>query len=85
MVYGTQITIVTGAYKPTNITRGGHIVEICHARPPDHFLSLQIILVGTPHSLPGAASWRTVRLPVILGGFVLGHGKNAIPGEYPAW
>jgi len=27
MVYGTQITIVTGAYKPTNITGGGHIVS----------------------------------------------------------
>ena len=26
MVYGTQITIVTGAYKPTNITGGPHIV-----------------------------------------------------------
>ena len=23
MVYGAQITIVTGAYKPTNITGGG--------------------------------------------------------------
>ena len=26
MVYGTQITIVTGAYKPTNITGGPHTV-----------------------------------------------------------
>jgi hypothetical protein len=26
MVYVTQITIVTGAYKPTNITGGPHIV-----------------------------------------------------------
>ena len=26
MVYGKQITIVTGAYKPTNITGGAHIV-----------------------------------------------------------
>ena len=26
MVYGTQLTIVTGAYKPTNITGGPHIV-----------------------------------------------------------
>ena len=26
MVYGTQITIITGAYKPTNITWGPHIV-----------------------------------------------------------
>ena len=26
MVYGTHITIVTGAYKPTNITGGPHIV-----------------------------------------------------------
>ena len=25
-VYGTQITIVTGAYKPTNITGGPHII-----------------------------------------------------------
>ena len=26
MIYGTQITIVTGAYKRTNITGGPHIV-----------------------------------------------------------
>ena len=26
MVYGTQITIITGAYKPTNIAGGPHIV-----------------------------------------------------------
>jgi hypothetical protein len=26
MVYGTQITIVMGVYKPTNITGGPHIV-----------------------------------------------------------
>ena len=26
MVYGTQITIVNGVYKPTNITGGPHIV-----------------------------------------------------------
>jgi len=30
MVYGTQITIVTGAYKPTNITGGPHIVVMLH-------------------------------------------------------
>ena len=28
MVYGTQLTIVTGAYKPTNITGGPHIVAM---------------------------------------------------------
>ena len=28
MVYGTQMTIVTGVYKPTNITGGPHIVEM---------------------------------------------------------
>ena len=28
MVYGTQITIVTGAYKPTNITGGGTLYSI---------------------------------------------------------
>ena len=33
MVYGTQITIVTGAYKPTNITGGPHIVAIDHIDP----------------------------------------------------
>ena len=27
MVYGTQITIVDGVYKPTNITGGPHIVD----------------------------------------------------------
>jgi len=26
MIYGTQITIVNGVYKPTNITGGPHIV-----------------------------------------------------------
>ena len=28
MVYGTQITIVTGAYRPTNITGGPRIVGL---------------------------------------------------------
>ena len=27
MVYGTQITIVNGAYKPTNITGGGTLYD----------------------------------------------------------
>jgi hypothetical protein len=30
MVYGTQINIVTGANKPTNITGGPHIVVFMH-------------------------------------------------------
>ena len=47
MVYGTQITIVMGVYKPTNITGGAHIVGVFFGReqPPRRAESAR----GFPH------------------------------------
>ena len=44
MVYGTQITyIVTGAYKPTNITGGPHIVAISSCKLTEAYHESTII------------------------------------------
>ena len=65
MVYGTQITIVMGGYKPTNITGGPHIVWI-YGR---YIYSCRGQLGPTgkyhlyPHMLEMTLSWTVMILP----------------------
>ena len=68
MVYGTYNELVTGAYKPTNITGGPHIVVIKKtyrvARDPCKTLnSIRVLSIGVTTS---KANEQCERTPVVV-------------------
>ena len=74
MIYGTQITIVNGVYKPTNITGGPHIFIVFLSQISQEITTFFHLQATAGDLLPERVFWAVSR-----------RREKTLQETYPAW